>query len=540
MFEAENYPNFIIIMAKRENNSKKDISSLRIEEIIKNGSLENGFDRFDSLLKAFNDMQEKVFLQMGRLNTLNQSKNFGNIDEKIASIEENQIRHGFLSQLDEFKSQLPLYLDLSRPDLLLRGTDNQIDIIQEVMEMRLRGHYDVKKLISEGNSAVVLELCSIYTKRKAVAKVLKVPKLTDKIREEVGKVSELKHRNLIKLYGESLEQFPFFIICEYVDGLVLSEVIAQTGPRSIAQSINWISELCDVLDYLSQKNIAHSNIRPSKIFIDPEYHPMISPFDIIKAGTNDRSLLKFREDCQYLSPEQLESDGKKLNKQAIKASDQFTLGLVAYKMLTGKDLFEGNSIKEIFESRNRFFDKTAESYRNNLLSILRFPDLIELISTTLQENPNDRFKDLHFLLRALREVKDKLRMKQSIVRLSYSRCIKSENDLIKIFYDNLLTKFPAELKGHFKDLERQKYMFQMAVDALIEGEQGAENLSARVSDKIHKHFDIDTFALFIDTFIDTLRKLHKAYKYEWGEDLQNAWDIVKTQSLITIKHALSK
>jgi hypothetical protein len=80
----------------------------------------------------------------------------------------------------------------------------------------------------------------------------------------------------------------------------------------------------------------------------------------------------------------------------------------------------------------------------------------------------------------------------------------------------------------------------MAVDALIEGEQGAENLTARVSDKIHKHFDIDTFALFIDTFIDTLRKLHKAYKYEWGEDLQNAWDTVKTQSLVTIKHALSK
>ena len=527
-------------MTKPKTTDDLDLSAMRVEEAIKNGSLENGFERFDRFVKMFQSMQTNVLQQMARLNTLKQEKALGKIDEKISIIEENQIRHGFLSELDEFKNQLPLYLDMSRPDILLRGTDDQINIIQEVMEMRLRGHYEVIKTIRDGNSAVVMELCDIFTKRKAVAKVLKVPKLTPDIKEEVGKVSTLKHRNLIKLYGESLDRFPFFIICEYMEGFVLSEVIEKAGPRPIAQAINWLCELCDVLDYLAQKNIAHSGIRPSKIFIDYEYHPTISPFDIIKAGMNDRSLLKFREDCQYLSPERLLNDGKKLDKRATKASDQFTIGLVAYKILTGKDLFVGDSIQEIFESRKRFFDKTDESHRKSLLSALRYPDLIELMDMTLQENPGERFKDLHLLLSALKDLKLKLRQEQSIVRLSYSRCIKSEHELIKTFYDNLLAKLPPKLKGHFKDPERQKYIFQMAVDMLIDGEEGAERLSITVSDDKHRNFDPATFELFLDTFISTLRDLHETYKFDWGEDLQIAWNSVKMQSMATIKHALSK
>ncbi|MFN0033855.1 MAG: protein kinase domain-containing protein [Saprospiraceae bacterium] len=527
-------------MTTPENNDNLDTSGMRIEEAIKNGSLENGFERFDAFVKMFQAMHTDVVQQMGRLNRLKQAQSLGKIDDKIAPLEENQIRHGFLSQLDAFKSELPLYLDMSRPELLLRGTTNQMDIIQEVLETRLRGHYEVEKLIPGGNSTVVFKLSDIYTKRKAVAKVLKVPTLDPTIEEEIGRVSELKHRNLIKVYGESLDRFPFFIICEFVDGLVLSEVLEEAGRRSPSQALNWLYELCDVLDYLVQKNIAHSNIRPSKIFIDREYHPMLSPFDIIKAGMDDRSLRKFREDCQYLSPEMLKSDGEKLDKRGMKASDQFTLGLVAYKILTGKDLFTGASIKEIIENRNRFFDKDDPSYRTSLLAEMRSPDLIALVDRTLQEKPGERFKDLHLLLSAIKETKSKLSKERSIVRNSYVRCLKSENELIKIFYDNLLAKLPQGVKEHFKDRGRQAYMFQMAVDALIEGEHGAENLSARVSDKIHKNFDMKTFELFLDTFISTLRGLHEEYQYEWGEDLQAAWDDVKKQSLAVIKYTLSK
>lgn len=527
-------------MATAETLPTPEFRLMQIEEALKNGSLEMGFERFDDFVKMFQDMQTNVLHQMGRLNNLKQEESLGKVDGKIATIEENQIRHGFLAELDEFKTSLSQFLDISRPELLLRGADNQMKIIEEVMSARLRGHYEVESMIREGNSAVVFKLSDIFTKRKAVAKVLKVPVLTQEIKDEVGRVSELKHRNLIKLYGESLERFPFFIICEYVDGMVLSDIVDQTGPRPPSQALSWLTDLCDVLDYLTQKNIAHSSIRPSKIFIDREYHPMLSPFDIIKAGMNDRTLRKFREDCQYLSPELLLSDGEKLDKRAMKASDQFTLGLVAYKMLTGKDLFQGKSIKDIIENRNRFFDKKNKTFRRNLLADLRLPELIKLVDTTLQEDPAHRFKDLHLLLSEFKSVKSKLQKEQSIVRSSYIRCLKFENELIRIFYDNLLAKLPEALRGHFKNRERQAYMFQMAVDTLLEEHHDSAYLSARVSDQVHRHFDIETFELFLDTFISTLRTLHVEYQYEWSPRLEAAWTEVKNQALAVIRHAISK
>ncbi len=158
-------------MAKLETTDHQDPSTLRMEDALKKCALENGFERFDDLVKMFQSMQTNVLHQMGRLNTLKQEKDLGKIDEKIAVIEENQIRHAFLSELDAFKSVLPMYLDLSRPEILLRGTDNQINIIQDVMATRLRGHYEVEALIREGNSALVFKLNDIFTKRKAVAKV---------------------------------------------------------------------------------------------------------------------------------------------------------------------------------------------------------------------------------------------------------------------------------------------------------------------------------------------------------------------------------
>lgn len=527
-------------MKETENKEPKRFQAEQIEAAVCNEGLENGFERFDALYQCVKSVQSNIVMQKSRLANLKQEQNLGKIDEKTASIEENQIRHAFLSQMDALKSELPLFLDLSRPDLLLRGTDNQMDIIRDVMSSRLRGHYEVGDLIREGNSAVVLVLNDIFTQRKAVAKVMKVPVLTDDIKKEIGRVSELKHRNLIKLYGESLDRFPFFIICEHVDGLVLSELLEEIGPRPPSQALNWLAELCDVLDYLGQKNIAHSNIRPSKIFIDREFHPMISPFDIIKAGMDDRTLRKFREDCQYLSPELLLGDGEKLDTRAMKASDQFTLGLVAYKMLTGKDLFQGNSIQEIIENRNRFLAPGNKAYRKELLSELKSPQLIKLIGTALQLDPAKRFNGLHALLTEIKAVKDRLKKEHSIVRSSYIRCLKADNLLIKTFYDNLLAKIPKDMHAIFKNRERQAYMFQMAVDTLLDDHNGADKLSTRVSDQTHRQFDLRTFELFLNTFVETLRSVHQEHRYEWNDKLQAAWDDVKNHSLAVIKHSITK
>lgn len=506
----------------------------RIEDALELMPLEEGFSRFEKLVKLFQDMQKNVLLQMGRFNTLKHENQLGTLDNQYRQMQENQIRHSFLLSLDEFKKELPLHIDISQPELLLRGTKEQETLALDVMKTRLRGHYKVEMLMKDGNSALVFKLSDIFTGRKAVAKVLKVPKLSEDIQQEIGKVAGLKHRNLIKLYSEWLNSFPFYVICEYVDGAVLSELIAEGQPRSESQAVEWLCELCDVLQYLNQKEVIHSVIRPSKIFIDYEFHPMLSPFDIIRASNDDRTLGKFREECQYFSPELMEKEMDQLKPREMKASDQFALGLIAYKMLTGYDLFAGTSIQQVIKSRIDFFQ--SKENRDQLFARLPSPAWVELVSTALQEHPEKRYPDLHILYDKLLDIKADLKKKQGVVAHCYEQCLKTNAQLVNEFYSNLFVRAP-ELEVHFKkaDIARQRYMFHMTIGLLLEPGKQSAALSARLSDPTHRKFSEKQYELFLDTFIETIRKLHLEYGFTWGKIQKEAWNTVRNQALDLIR-----
>ena len=202
------------------------------------------------------------------MTNLKYDDNAGTIGFDDKNLELNSIRRAFLSELEMFKMALPQYLNTTQPELLLRGVSDQIQIVLEVMGQRLRGYYDIEKSLGDGNSALIFLLKDVFTHRRVVTKVLKVPVLSDEIKNEIRAVSQLKHRNIIKLLGESLDRFPFYIICEYVNGPTLPIVLEKTGPRPASQAVDWLFQLADALSYLRQKKILHSNIRPSKIYID--------------------------------------------------------------------------------------------------------------------------------------------------------------------------------------------------------------------------------------------------------------------------------
>ncbi|HOY08404.1 MAG TPA: protein kinase, partial [Saprospiraceae bacterium] len=281
------------------------LSDFRIETVIGKDGLETAFERFSQMVQLFDKMELSIKQLQGQLSNLKYEDNMGTLGSDDKNLEMNRIRHAFLSELELFKSALPQYLNTTQPEMLLRGVSDQMEIVLEVLGQRLRGYYDIERSLGDGNSALIFLLKDVFTQRRVVTKVLKVPVLSEAIKNEIRAVSQLKHRNIIKLLGESLDRFPFYIICEYVNGPTLPIVLEKTGPRPASQAVDWLFQLADALSYLRQKKILHSNIRPSKIYIDEEQHMMISPFDIIKAGMNERTLGKFREDCQYLSPEYL-------------------------------------------------------------------------------------------------------------------------------------------------------------------------------------------------------------------------------------------
>ncbi len=505
----------------------------RIETLAKVESLEAAFQRFNELAKRFDELQGNVWEQQARFANMQAGDRQGLLGNDSKNLELNRIRHGFLAELEEFKRSLPQYLDLTQPEMLLRGVSDQMQIVKEVLSQRLRGFYELERAMGEGNSALIFLLNDVFTGRKVVAKVLKVPVLTEEIKHEIRQASLLKHRNIIKLHSESLERFPFYILCEYVNGGVLNEILTKTGPRPPSQAVDWLFSLAEALSYLRQKRLLHSNVRPSKIYIDEENQLMISPFDIIKAGRDDRSLAKFREDCQYLSPEYLRGDGERLSFPAMRSSDQFSIGLVAYKMLTGKDLFEGASVLEIMRNRSRFFEE--KKYRRERMRAVHNPDLADIIDTMLRENPAERLPDLHEGLLRFRQLSMKPADGKNAVRSSYRRCLRNNSGFIGEFYADFFEGLSPEHRAHFTSGERQNTMLQLAIDVLIDIEEKQDLLRNIIRSGKHMQYSLVEYERFFEVLI-RLAKSHDSRA--WNVGLQLDWELVKSQALVVIGEVL--
>ena len=510
--------------------AEQKLSDFRIETVIGKDGLETAFERFSLMVQLFDKMELNIKQLQGQLTNLKYEDNMGTLGSDDKNLEMNRIRHAFLSELELFKTALPQYLNTTQPEMLLRGVSDQMDIVLEVLGQRLRGYYDIEKRLGDGNSALIFLLKDVFTQRRVVTKVLKVPVLSEAIKNEIRAVSQLKHRNIIKLLGESLDRFPFYIICEYVNGPTLPDVIEKTGPRPASQAVDWLFQLADALSYLRQKKILHSNIRPSKIYIDEEQHMMISPFDIIKAGMNERTLGKFREDCQYLSPEYLRGDGEPASFQSMRHSAQFSIGLVAYKMLTGLDLFAGESVMDIIASREHFFKD--KRYRKRILSVIEDNDLAEMIERMLEEKPEDRFADLYDVLVKFRHLSMKRDDNTSFLRNSYRRCLAVNKEFINEFYSLFLSDMPQGDRDHFTNRERQHTMLQMAMDVLIDIDKKEPLFRQILSNGKHQHFDAPAYERFLDVFIGLARKNDSK---NWNEATETAWTDMRDKAMKVVR-----
>lgn len=233
----------------------------------------------------------------------------------------------------------------------------------------------------------------------------------------------------------------------------------------------------------------------------------------------------------YGSPELLAADGEALSLAQMCISDQYSLGLIAYKTLTGKDLFDGNSAAEIIQSRVKF--ATDRVYR--AAKMAKFPTgvLGQVFAKLLNEDSAKRYNNLHEVVRVFHNYTHKNRKTNTtnIVRESYRRCLAKNQTLISDFYDSLFQKLPL-VRADFGNLKRQLSMFQMSIDVLIDIDEKQDLLTTLMTNDHHKSYAMDNF----DVFINTLLEVIKNNDVDW-EKVQLEWQLLREKTIKTIENA---
>jgi serine/threonine protein kinase len=219
-------------------------------------------------------------------------------------------------------------------------------------QMRRIGQFEVQELLGEGGIGQVYAARDTVLDRMVAIKSLRAELLSDKsfvarFRGEAKNLALLSHPNITTLYTLLEEGGSLYMVMEMVRGQTLEAILEQRGaPFTTQEALAIVAQAADGLSYAHEMGIVHRDIKPANLILTGTGLLKIMDFGIARAQgtqrmTRDGSIVGT---LAYMSPEQCrgqEVDGR---------TDQYSLGIVLYEMLTGKVPFEATTDYELMQA----------------------------------------------------------------------------------------------------------------------------------------------------------------------------------------------
>ncbi len=212
---------------------------------------------------------------------------------------------------------------------------------------------------------------------------------------EAKLVADLVHENIVQVYHLGRTEGQYFIAMEFVDGVNLQHFMTTHQQQSSALDIDLgafiISRICRGLEYAHNKadregrplTIVHRDVSPRNILINYEGVVKLTDFGIAKAARimEQREGRVLMGKAAYMSPEQAEGG------QTDRRSDLFSLGVVAYELLTDHQLFLDKDINKALEKVKKAEIPDPRQFRSDLTD-----DLTAILMKALQRDREDRYQ----------------------------------------------------------------------------------------------------------------------------------------------------
>lgn len=243
----------------------------------------------------------------------------------------------------------------------------------------IQNRYEIVRKIGEGGMAVVYKAKDLKLGRSVALKILKDEFSKDKnfilrFKNEARAYAALTHPNIINVYDIAEEDGIIFLVFEYIDAENLKDYIASKGLLEFNETLKIMRDICGAISYAHEKGIIHRDIKPSNILIDREGEIKVTDFGIARTTqTETVTQGSMLGSVYYFSPEQAQG------KEITPASDIYSLGVLAYQLLTGKLPFEGDNavavalkhVKDNPENPSSLNDKLNMDTDNCILKALR-------------------------------------------------------------------------------------------------------------------------------------------------------------------------
>ncbi|HEY7686492.1 MAG TPA: protein kinase [Gemmatimonadales bacterium] len=222
------------------------------------------------------------------------------------------------------------------------------DALLEALRQAALGEYEVLAELGRGGMATVYLAHDIALDRKIAIKVMSPLLLSgegmaERFKREARTAGQLSHPHIIPIYAVRESGGLLYFVMKFVEGRPLDSIIREVGPLPIAMVQTILQQVGSALGYAHRRGVIHRDIKPANIMIDSDGWAVVTDFGIAKVSQTPGLTVTGATvgTPSYMSPEQCAA------KELDGASDQYSLGVVAYEMLSGKLPFAADSVMAV-------------------------------------------------------------------------------------------------------------------------------------------------------------------------------------------------
>jgi serine/threonine-protein kinase len=284
---------------------------------------------------------------------------------------------------------------------------------RDAQAARQLGQYLLTRPLGSGGMGEVYLAEHRLLKRPCAVKLIRPEQAGDalslqRFEREAQATAALTHPATVQVYDYGIaEDGTFYYVMEYLPGITLEELLAREGPQPPKRVIHILSQLCGALQEAHTRGLVHRDIKPGNVMLGERsgvgdvaklldfglVAPIRSGSGVIAEGATTQSGMILGTP-EYMSPEQCGGDG-----EIGPASDLYSLGALAFTLLTGRSPFAGRGAlpllgAHLHEAPPRAAERRPEVPRG----------LAEVVARCLAKQPGERFPDAAGLARALAEV----------------------------------------------------------------------------------------------------------------------------------------
>ena len=169
-------------------------------------------------------------------------------------------------------------------------------------------------------------------------------KLVPRFHQEAKTAAKLDHPNIIPIYRVESEGGLNYFVMKYISGTSLEDLLDTKEPLAVPEIQRILWEAACALGHAHQRGVVHRDVKPANIMFDHDGRVMLTDFGISKAlqaATGFTATGMIIGTPHYMAPEQ--GKGASVDGRA----DQYSLGVVGYRMITNELPFSGDSVHTI-------------------------------------------------------------------------------------------------------------------------------------------------------------------------------------------------